>query len=295
MKVITNYIPLKSLLARVYAIIEDETFEEDFLLQWSYELLTDLLPHNYREPVVYFVKFNNFKVKLPVELTTLKAVYFKDDARSCNTNNSIISDADVSNVIQTCGEIIIEGCNNIERNMSIKLGSNNDSCRKVFDCYWTEMRLKNPHAAKWIDCGECKSALCKNEYGINVKEKSIITNLSKGKLAIEGYRLPIDEESELLIPEEESLLEALENHLKEKITERTIFRKIREATNETGEATMLNRLNTLHSEYKLAKALAMRRFKGDAILEQADLEWFNSLKNKIDRNLKYVERKWWEK
>jgi len=107
--------------------------------------------------------------------------------------------------------------------------------------------------------------------------------------------LPVDEDSDLLIPEDESLLEAIENHLKEKVIEKTLIKKIKESSNETGEATMINRLSNLHSEYKLSKALAMRRFKGDALMEEADLEWATSLKNKIERNIRYVERSWWKK
>lgn len=176
----TNYISIKSILYDLSLTIDDRYWNENKMLQWLIHGVRQINLISMLEPKVTEMELSFHKTKLPSNLKYLVQVAYSPK-EFCNP---------------CCDTCPPSECN---------------SCvSSTIDNSWAPLRLSSSpfHSSILLNSyvGTCRN--CFGEYSVS-SDLTLLSNLESGTLLVSYLAYPVDSSGDILIPDDETLKEAL--------------------------------------------------------------------------------------
>jgi len=177
----TNYVSIKSVLYDLSITIDDRYWNETKAIEWATKALRTISPVSSLVPQVCLIDVEEHKATLPSDLKYLTQIAYLEDAPSIDTLYNLDLPSTSSWEAYSIPSLI-----------------------------WRPLRLTtNPfHASLALDKTIYSCTDCAYEFSIS-PNMCLTTNLLKGKILVAYLTYPTNSSGDALIPDNESLKEAI--------------------------------------------------------------------------------------
>lgn len=184
---ITNYISIKSVLHDLALMVDERYWNETAMEEWVTRALRQVAIEPALENAVTLIELCEHKAQLPSDLKYLTQVAFKASPEPADELEAIIADLELP-----------EDSNLFLYHSMLKT------------LVWVPMKLAaNPyHNSICLDESLFKCPSCSYEFTVS-PALVLTSNLKSGVLLVSYLRYPLDEDGSALIPDDETLKEAI--------------------------------------------------------------------------------------
>lgn len=244
----TEYIPLTVAIADVLDTVGEDQINLRSIEKWAGKAMEKVYVAETYEPKVHFVEVNNYKACLPKGIRWVYQILFKNELIDSDVN-------EITVFVDTCPEC------------GIQRESVWNFINSPYANVWIPATPVGSPFALSVHCENSPSLLCSSAINYNVTPDGTITvNSEKGILAIAGLYFPVNEGGEFLIPNEETIIDAIRLYCLMKIWE------TRWNSAEEGAQQVFQRYQHYLARWEIAAARAKGESKMPSIGELENLK-----------------------
>lgn len=197
---IINYIPLSAALVDVYQTIDPNFVDEAEITEWASKAMQRLSVKQTYEVDVCFAPVENHKAWLPMGIKYIDQIFYKDSVDPVELDKIKV----LLSTPESDTDLIVTIYTELGRDLRWKPLRESSS---------TFHKLNNTNVPQGIIY-----AAPENQFSVN-KNGSITTTMQKGYVCIGYYRYPM-RDGEFLIPDEETVLNAMKNYILMRVWEK---------------------------------------------------------------------------
>jgi len=245
-----KWIKLDTVLSDVAGSLDSAMWDENDVREWAFRALRSIGGTNAYERDVESLEVTNYKACLPDDLRVIELLAYKID--------DSLTDDDVL------------------ENIMADLGYDNDyyyqgfTGTNWFSSQYAPLRLASSPWARTVHCENCVNiySISEHTYTVNANN-TITTSFETGTVCLAYLRLPKDADGDYLVPDIESVLDAIRYYVLMRLWEYRMNMK------EEGSAN-------LHMHYKRMWSVAAQKAKGEMLKPSLDqLENIRQSRNRL--------------
>lgn len=203
---ITNYIPLKSVLYDLSLVLDPSVWNESTMTEWAIKALRKTASSAVLEDKLCLLNIVDHKFQLPLDLKYINQIIYNSKSAS----GQIMDDEELQRRME-----IIYGNNRTDKlslrsGLILNNGINNEE--------WIPLKLSTNNFSAAITCTSiavpavCNGKECEYEYSVDTN-MIVTTTLKSGIVAVSYKAYPRNIQNETLMPDDEDLKEAIMHYL----------------------------------------------------------------------------------